>query len=296
VARQRLSSELEQKGKLQQVALARLRTLDTDVQLLADEQARLASRLRHVEAAAAARAEPRADEPALADSPGIRTALERSAATAKGSLAESSRLVPGIEGGAQILAAAPAADGVADPASSAGLAGSPTMPSPAEAVTAALRSEGRRIGPSVSHAAISRATPLAVAFDPKRPFDRRRPPPLLPVPEELQGRSLLARAQPDLQVPAAPGQAVAAPVNGEVVFAGPFKSYGLLLIIEHEREYHTLLWGFARLDVSLGEAVRFGQVVGIMGARGADPPVLHVERRRNGRPINLAASSSGIQG
>jgi murein hydrolase activator len=295
VARQRLSSELEQKGKLQQVALARLRTLSTSVQLLAGEQARLASRLRHAEAAAAARAEPRADEPALADAPGIRTALERSAATAKGSLAESSRLVPGIEGGAQILAAAPAADGVAGPASSAGLAGWPTMPSPAGTVTAA-RGEGRRIGPSASHDAISRATPLAVAFHPKRPFDRRRPPPLLPVPEELQGRSLLARAQPDLQVPAAPGQAVAAPVNGEVVFAGPFKSYGLLLIIEHEREYHTLLWGFARLDVSLGEAVRFGQVVGIMGARGADPPVLHVERRRNGRPINLAANSSGIQG
>jgi murein hydrolase activator len=296
VARQRLSSELEQRGKLQQVALARLRTLDTDVQLLADEQARFASRLRHVEAAAAARAGPRADEPALADPPGVRTALERSAAAAKGALAESSRLAPAIEGGAQILAAAPAADGVADPASSAGLAGSPTMPSPAETVTAALRSEGRRIGPSVSHAAISRATPLAVAFDPKRPFDSRRPLPLLPVPEELQGRSLLVRAQPDLQVPAAPGQAVAAPVNGKVVFAGRFKSYGLLLIIEHEREYHTLLWGFARLDVSLGEAVRFGQVVGIMGARGDDPPVLHVERRRNGRPISLAANSSGIQG
>ena len=297
VAQQRLSSELEQKGKLQQVALARLRTLDPDVQLLADEQARLASRLRHVEAAAAAQAEPRADQPALADPPGIRMALERSAATAKGALAGSSRPAPGIGGGAQILAAAPAADGVAGPASSAGLAGWPTMPAPAETATAALRSEDRRIGPSLSHDAASRATPLAVAFEPgRRLFDSRRPPPLLPVPEELQGRSLLVRAQPDLQVPAAPGQAVAAPVNGEVVFAGRFKSYGLLLIIEHEHEYHTLLWGFARLDVSLGEAVRFGQVVGIMGARGGDPPVLHVERRRNGRPISLAANSSGIQG
>ena len=297
VARQRLSSALERKGKLQQVALARLRTLDTNVQLLADEQARLADRLRHAEAAAAAQAEPRADEPALAGSPGIRTALERSAATAKGSLAESSQPASGIEGGAGILAAAPAAAGVAGPASPAGLAGWPTMPAPAETATAALRGEDRRIGPSVSHDAVSRATPLAVAFEPGgRLFDSGRPPPLLPVPEELQSRSLLVHAQPDLRVPAAPGQGVAAPVNGKVVFAGRFKSYGLLLIIEHEREYHTLLWGFARLDVSLGEAVRFGQVVGIMGAKGADPPVLHVERRRNGRPINLAANSSGIQG
>jgi septal ring factor EnvC (AmiA/AmiB activator) len=97
-------------------------------------------------------------------------------------------------------------------------------------------------------------------------------------------------------IAAAPGQGVAAPVDGRVVFAAPFKSYGLLLIIEHEREYHTLLWGFAWLDVSLGDHVQAGQVVGIVGARGGDPPVLHVERRRHGRPINLAASSSGIQG
>jgi septal ring factor EnvC (AmiA/AmiB activator) len=70
----------------------------------------------------------------------------------------------------------------------------------------------------------------------------------------------------------------------------------LLLIIEHEREYHTLLWGFARLAVGSGMPVRAGQVVGIMGASSSDPPLLHVERRRHGRPINLAASSSGIRG
>ena len=95
---------------------------------------------------------------------------------------------------------------------------------------------------------------------------------------------------------AAPGQGIAAPVDGRIVFADQFKSYGLLLIIEHEHEYHTLLRGFARLDVSLGEHVQVGQIVGIMGASGNDPPVLHVERRRHGRPVNLAAGSSGIQG
>ena len=89
---------------------------------------------------------------------------------------------------------------------------------------------------------------------------------------------------------------MAAPVEGKVVFAGTFKSYGWLLILEHEREYHTLLWGFARLDVRRGDQVHVGQIVGIMDAQGDDPPVLHVERRRNGRPIDLAASSNGIQG
>jgi septal ring factor EnvC (AmiA/AmiB activator) len=70
----------------------------------------------------------------------------------------------------------------------------------------------------------------------------------------------------------------------------------LLLILEHQGEYHTLLWGFARLAVGQGEQVQVGRIVGIMDASGDDPPVLHVERRRNGRPVNLAASSSGIQG
>jgi septal ring factor EnvC (AmiA/AmiB activator) len=119
---------------------------------------------------------------------------------------------------------------------------------------------------------------------------------LLPVTEASRGRSATRRGHPEITIAAAPGQGVATPVDGTIVFAGRFKTYGLLLIIEHEREYHTLLWGFAWLDVSLGDYVQVGQVVGIMGARGDDPPVLHVERRRNGRPINLAASSSGIQG
>jgi murein hydrolase activator len=119
---------------------------------------------------------------------------------------------------------------------------------------------------------------------------------LLPVAEPARGRGMARRDHPEITIPATPGQGVVAPVDGRVVFADRFKSYGLLLIIEHEREYHTLLWGFAWLDVRLGDYVLAGQVLGIMGARGDDPPVLHVERRRHGRPIELAASSSGIQG
>jgi septal ring factor EnvC (AmiA/AmiB activator) len=45
-----------------------------------------------------------------------------------------------------------------------------------------------------------------------------------------------------------------------------------------------------------GEQVQVGRIVGIMDASGDAPPVLHVERRRNGRPVDIAASSNGIQG
>ena len=50
------------------------------------------------------------------------------------------------------------------------------------------------------------------------------------------------------------------------MFAAPFRSYGLLLIIEHQPEYHTLLWGFAELDVEVGDQVRAGQIVGVMAS------------------------------
>ena len=159
--------------------------------------------------------------------------------------------------------------------------------------------------PSLSRDALSQAAALDVAFSPN---DESLPtsaapvrgvpprPPILTVPAHPHDQGLIAHGGPEVTIPAAPGQAVAAPVAGRVAFAGSFKSYGLLLILEHEAEYHTLLWGFARLEVRQGDQVQVGRIVGIMDARGDDPPVLHVERRRRGRPIDIAASSNGIQG
>ena len=171
------------------------------------------------------------------------------------------------------------------------------------AATAALRGGRPPSWPSAARDTVGRTARLDVLFSPDRgPSGRwRRParrraagPPILTVPDGPRERRLLAHGGPELTIPAAPGQAVAAPVDGRVAFAGNFKSYGLLLILEHQGEYHTLLWGFARLAVRQGEQVQVGRIVGIMDASGDDPPVLHVERRRNGRPVNIAASSSGI--
>ena len=104
--------------------------------------------------------------------------------------------------------------------------------------------------------------------------------------------------QPAIEIAAMPRQRVAAPDDGVVVFANDFRSYGLLLIIEHDSEYHTLLWGFSSLDIELGDQVRAGQIVGTAGA-GVSPK-LHVELRRNGQPVSpevwLAASNSGVEG
>ena len=112
-------------------------------------------------------------------------------------------------------------------------------------------------------------------------------------PPEESGQSFVT-------IQAAPGQSVAAPEGGRVVFAGIFKSYGLLLIIEHDREYHTLLWGFSRLHVGFGDEVDAGQLIGVMGKGDQQHPRLHVELRHNGQPVNpllwLAATNSKVRG
>ena len=78
---------------------------------------------------------------------------------------------------------------------------------------------------------------------------------------------------------------VVAPYDGQVVFSGPFRGYGLLLIIEHGEGYHTLLAGMARIDSTVGQHLLPGEPVGIMG-QSESKPLLYVELRRNGQPVN----------
>jgi septal ring factor EnvC (AmiA/AmiB activator) len=77
---------------------------------------------------------------------------------------------------------------------------------------------------------------------------------------------------------------VVAPFDGIVAFAGPFRGYGLLLIIEHSEGYHTLLAGMGHIDAAVGQRVLAGEPVGVMENDGA--PALYVELRRDGQPIN----------
>jgi septal ring factor EnvC (AmiA/AmiB activator) len=81
------------------------------------------------------------------------------------------------------------------------------------------------------------------------------------------------------------GAEVVAPFDGEVAFAGPFRGYGLLLIIEHGEGYHTLLAGMARIDCQVGQHLVAGEPVGVM-LDSEEKPLLYVELRRQGQPIN----------
>ncbi|WEX09782.1 peptidoglycan DD-metalloendopeptidase family protein [Chelativorans sp. AA-79] len=92
------------------------------------------------------------------------------------------------------------------------------------------------------------------------------------------------------------GAIVTAPVDGMVLYAGPFRSYGQLLILNPGDGYHIVLAGMDRLNVSLGQSVLAGEPVGMMGeARLASiaastldgaVPELYVEFRKDGKPID----------
>jgi septal ring factor EnvC (AmiA/AmiB activator) len=83
-----------------------------------------------------------------------------------------------------------------------------------------------------------------------------------------------------------PGAQVVAPFDGQVVFQGPFRGYGAILIIEHAGGYHTLLAGLGRIDVAAGQWIKEGEPIGQMGPAVNGGPKLYVELRRGGQPID----------
>ena len=85
-------------------------------------------------------------------------------------------------------------------------------------------------------------------------------------------------------IQARPGASVVAPQAGTIVFAGPFRGYGQILIVEHANGYHSLIAGFGRIDTAVGKRVATGEPIGLMPTDGN--PDLYFELRRHGQPIN----------
>src|SRR5271165_1273177 len=93
-----------------------------------------------------------------------------------------------------------------------------------------------------------------------------------------------------------PGAVVSAPADGSVVFSGPYRTYGQLLIINAGGGYYMLLAGLDRINVAPGEFVLTGEPVGSMGdgttrmataaVVGAAEPVLYIELRKDGTVID----------
>lgn len=89
-----------------------------------------------------------------------------------------------------------------------------------------------------------------------------------------------------LKIAATLGAAIYAPTDGKVIFAGPFRGYGQLLILAHGDGYHLLIAGFGRIDANVGQAVALGEPIGFMAEEADAEPLLYVELRRKGEPVN----------
>jgi septal ring factor EnvC (AmiA/AmiB activator) len=82
------------------------------------------------------------------------------------------------------------------------------------------------------------------------------------------------------------GAQVISPAAGEVTFAGPFRSYGQVLILNLDGGYALVLTGLSAIRVRVGDTVRAGQPVGEMTASDTPAPELYVEVRRDGRAVD----------
>jgi septal ring factor EnvC (AmiA/AmiB activator) len=92
------------------------------------------------------------------------------------------------------------------------------------------------------------------------------------------------------------GAIVTAPSDATVLYAGPFRSYGQLLILDAGDGYHVVLAGLGRIAVSQGQRVLAGEPVGAMGETRvasvqADSslnlqPELYIEFRKDQKPVD----------
>jgi septal ring factor EnvC (AmiA/AmiB activator) len=155
------------------------------------------------------------------------------------------------------------------------------------------------VGPRVAMVNPGRITPSI-------PFDKAHG--RLPLP--VQGRRIhsfgertdLGEKSKGIVIETRPSAQVVSPADGWVVYAGEFRSFHQLLIINAGAGYHIVLAGLNRVSASVGQFVLSGEPVGTMretarpqrkSRQNSEPskvpdsaPVLYVEFRKEGRPID----------
>lgn len=83
------------------------------------------------------------------------------------------------------------------------------------------------------------------------------------------------------------GAQVVAPAAGRVAFAGPFRNYGTIVILDHGGGWTSLVTGLGNSSVRIGERVAQGAPIG--QAAAGDAPRVTVELRRRDRAIDMTA-------
>ncbi len=92
----------------------------------------------------------------------------------------------------------------------------------------------------------------------------------------VTSKGIIVKTRPQAQV--------ISPFDGNVIFAGPFRGYGNLIIIEHGKGYLSLLAGLDSIDCELGQMLLAGEPVGLMP--DTNDSKLYIEIRKDNHPIN----------
>jgi septal ring factor EnvC (AmiA/AmiB activator) len=107
------------------------------------------------------------------------------------------------------------------------------------------------------------------------------------------GKDAIDAVSEGIRVKTRAGALVTAPMGGVVKFAGSFRNYGQMVILEHEGDYHSLIGGLGSISVAVGQSVKSGEPLGNMpanmpaeGASSEGGGTLYYELRHNGRPID----------
>lgn len=100
---------------------------------------------------------------------------------------------------------------------------------------------------------------------------------------ELSATGVRARG---ITLACAPDAEAVAPAAGRIVYAGPFRAYGAVVIIDHGKGWTSLITGLGGVSVRVGDQVNQGSAIG--RAPGGDLPRITIELRRRGQPMDLA--------
>ncbi|MCB1591648.1 MAG: peptidoglycan DD-metalloendopeptidase family protein [Alphaproteobacteria bacterium] len=137
-----------------------------------------------------------------------------------------------------------------------------------------------------------RVKPQPPQHQPARAFSGKLSPGQLPISGIIriryQEKDDLGAPSNGLTIEGRSGAMVLTPIDGKIQFAGAFKRYGNLIIIEHAKGYHSLVAGIGKIDAFVGQTVSAGEPLGLLPTipAGSERPRLYYELRRNGTPVN----------
>lgn len=87
------------------------------------------------------------------------------------------------------------------------------------------------------------------------------------------------------------GSVVVAPLGGVVRYAGSFRNYGKIVLIEHKNKFHSLVAGLGKVDTFVGQRVDAGEPIGTLPDSSGR---LYYELRYQGDPVNPSKKFSKL--